>query len=163
MDMTVWSMPSRANSICRGMGGQIAVLDDPVIERSMVLKLQGAEAVGDALQGVLDGMGEVVHGIDAPLVALAVVMHMVDAVDDRVAHIEVAAGKVDLGPQGHGSVGKLPGAHPAKQVQALLDGPVPVGGDGGHADVAPVGLELLRGQLAHIGQPLLDQQLTAWR
>ena len=56
-----------------GMGGQLAVLNDPVIERPVGLKLQGAEAVGDALQRILDGVGEVVHGIDAPLVALAVV------------------------------------------------------------------------------------------
>ena len=141
-----------------GAGGQLTVLDNPIIERPVGLKLQGAEAVGDALQGILNGVGEVVHGVDAPLVALAMVAHVVDAVDNRVAHIEVAAGKVDLSTQGHGAVGEFPGAHTPEQVQTFLDRPVPVGGDGRHTDVAPVGLELLGGQLAHIGQTLLDEQ-----
>ena len=37
------------------------VLDDPVVQRAMVLELQAAHAVGDALDGVLDGVREVVH------------------------------------------------------------------------------------------------------
>ena len=57
------------------------LLHDPVVQRAVVLELQRAQGVGDALQRVLNGMGKVVHGIDAPLVALAVVVHMADAVD----------------------------------------------------------------------------------
>ena len=34
---------------------------------------------------------------------------VVDPVEHRVPHIEVAAGQVDLGPQGHGPVGELAG------------------------------------------------------
>ncbi len=56
----------------------------------MVLKLQGAQGMGDALQCVLNGVGKVVHGVDAPLITLAVVVHMADPVDHGVAHIEVA-------------------------------------------------------------------------
>ena len=76
------------------------VVDDPVIQRTMGLKLQGTQGMGDTLQGVLNGVSEVIHGIDAPLVAGAVVRHVLDAVDGRVAHIEVAAGQVDLGARG---------------------------------------------------------------
>ena len=141
-----------------GMGRQLTVLDDPVVQGPVRLELQRAQAVGDALQRILNRMREVVHGINAPLVSLPVVAHVVDTVDDRIAHIEVTAGQVDLGPQRHGAVGELPGPHTGEQVQALLDGPIPVGRYGGDADVAAVGLELLRCQLAHIGQPLFDQQ-----
>ncbi len=133
------------------------VLGHPVVQGAVGLKLQGAEGVGDALQGVLDGVGEVVHGVDAPLVPLAVVVGVVDPVDHRVPHIEVAGGQVDLGPEGVPSVLKFPVLHPFKEVQGLLHRPVPPGGGGGHADGAPVLLELLRGQLAHVGQPLFDQ------
>ena len=108
-----------------GMGGQLAVFDDPVVQGAVRLELQRAQAVGDALQCVLNGVGEVVHGVNAPLVALPVVAHVVDAIDHRVAHIEVAAGQVDLGAQGHGAVGELPGAHAGKQVQALLHRAIP--------------------------------------
>ena len=125
----------------------------------MVLKLQGTQGVGDALHGVLKGMGVVIHGVDAPLVPGAVVAGVVDAVDDRVPHVEVAGGQVDLGPQGVAAVFKLPGPHAAEQVQALLLGPVPVGALGGVGQVAPHLLHLLGGQLADIGQALFNQLL----
>ncbi len=113
--------------------------------------------MGDALQGVLDGVGEVVHGEDAPLGALAVVLDIADAVEHRVPHVEVAAGQVDLGPEGVFALGKLPVPHALEQVQALLDRPVPPGGAGGGVHVPPVLPELLGGELADVGQPLLNQ------
>ena len=140
-----------------GMGGQVAVLDDPVIQGPVGLKLQGTQAVGDTFQGILNGMGEVIHGIDAPLVPLTVMVHVVDPVDNGVPHIEVAAGQVDLGPQGHGTVGELPCPHPGEQIQALLHRTVPVGRRGRNADVSPVGPELLGRQFAHIGKTLFDK------
>ena len=140
-----------------GMGRQVAMLDDPVVQGTVGLKFQRAQAVGNALQRVLNGMGEVIHGIDAPLVPLTVMVHVVDPVDNGVPHIEVAAGQVDLGPQGHGTVGELPCPHPGKEVQALLHGTVPVGRRGRNADVSPVCTELLGRQLAHIGKALFDE------
>ena len=133
------------------------VVGHPVVQGPVVFKLQRAKGVGDALQRVLDGVGEVVHGVDAPLVPLAVVVGVVDPVDHRVPHIEVAGGQIDLGPEGVLPVLKFPVLHPFKEVQGLLHGAVPPGGGGGHADGAPVLLELLRGQPAHVGQPLFDQ------
>ena len=142
-----------------GAAGQGQVVHEPVVQGPVILVLQGAQGVGNALQSVLHGMGKVVHGIDAPLVSLAVVVDVADAVDDRIAHVEVAGGQVDLRPEGHAALGELTVFHPLEQVQGLLDGPVAVGGDGGDAHVAPVGLELLRGELAHVGQALADQLL----
>ncbi len=140
-----------------GSGGQVAMLHHPVVQRTVGLKLQRAEAVGDALHGVLDGVGEVIHGIDAPLVPLPVMVHMVDPVDHRVTHIEVAAGGVDFSPQGHGPVGKLTGAHPGKEVQTLLDGAAAVGALSGGVHVAPHLPHLVGGQLADVGQALPDE------
>ena len=133
------------------------VAHHPVVEGAVGLKFQGAEAVGDALQGVLDGMGEVVHGIDAPFGALAVMLNVADAVDDRVAQVEIAACQVDLCPEGSGALGEFTLAHPLEQVQIFLDGAVTVGGDGGLADVAAVFPELVRRQVADVGQTLFDQ------
>ncbi len=125
----------------------------------MVLKFQAAQRVGDVLHGVLKGVGIVVHGIDAPLVPSAVVLGVVNAVDYRVPHVEVARGQVDFRPQGHAAVLKFSGPHPAEQVQALLLGAVPVGAAGGGGQVSPHLPHLLLGQLAHIGQALLNQLL----
>ena len=115
--------------------------------------------MGDALQRVLDGVGEVVHGEDAPLGALPVVFDVADAVEGRVPQVEVAAGQVDLGPQGVLSVRELPGPHPAEEVQTLLRGPVPPGGAGGGVYVPPVRLELFRRQLTDVSQALFDKVL----
>ena len=113
--------------------------------------------MGDALHGVLNGMGKIVHRIDAPFVPLAVVLHVVDPVNHRIPHVEIAAGGIDLGPQGHGAIGKLAGAHPGEEIQALLHGAAAVGALGGGVHVAPHFPHLLRRQLADIGQALLDE------
>ncbi len=133
------------------------MLHHPVVQRPVILKLQGAQGVGDALQSVLNGVGEVVHGVDAPLVPLTVVVHVTDPVDHRVTHVEVAGGQVDFRPKGVPVILKFARAHPGEQVKALFNRPIPVGGDGGGVQIAPVRLELLGGQIAHIGQTLLDQ------
>ena len=51
-----------------------ACLEQPVVERAMVLELQRADRMRDVLQRIGDGVRVVVHRIDAPLVAGAVVM-----------------------------------------------------------------------------------------
>ncbi|MPM41326.1 hypothetical protein SDC9_87978 [bioreactor metagenome] len=80
----------------------------------MILEFQGAQGVGDPLQGILDRVGKIVHGIDAPLIPGAVVGHVVDPVNGRVPQVKVAGGQVDFGPEGHGAVGELSRAHPVE-------------------------------------------------
>ena len=77
----------------------------------MILKLQGTDGMGDPLDGVLDGVGEVIHGIDAPLVSGVVVGHVGYPVDDRVAHIDIRGSHIDLRPQHLLAVGVFSGAH----------------------------------------------------
>ena len=66
-------------------------------------------------------MGVVVHGVDAPVIAGAVMLGMTDAVQHGIAHIHVGRRHVNLGPQHVGAIGKLAGPHPAEQVKAFLD------------------------------------------
>ena len=139
------------------LAGHGDVVHHPVVERTVRLKLQRAERVRDALERVLNGMGEVVHRVDAPLVALTVMVHIADAVDDRIAHIEVTGGQVDLRAQRAAALGELAVLHALKEVEVLLHVAVAVGGDGGLADVAAVLLRLLGRQVADVGKALLDQ------
>ena len=106
-------------------------------------------------------MGEVVHGVDAPLVALTVMLGVFDTVDGRVTHIHVGAGQIDLGAQGLFAFLELTGTHPAEQVQVLLRAAVaPRGRAGGLAGIgAAVLAHLLAGQIVHIGLALGDQLL----
>ena len=138
--------------------GILRLPDDPVIKRPVIFEFQGTDGMGNAFDGVLDRMGEIVHGIDAPLVARIVMGHMSHAVDDRITHIDIAAGHIDPGPQGALTVRELTVLHAFEQVQVLLDGTVPVGivparlGQG-----AAVFTHLLRRQLRDIGLTLFDQ------
>ena len=77
---------------------------------------------------------------------------MLDAVDGRITQVEVAGGQVNLGPERVPVVGEFPGPHPAEQIQRFLDRTVPVRGDGGMGQVAPILPKLFRGQLADVSQ-----------
>ena len=87
----------------------------------MVLELERADGVRDALDGVGLPVREVVGGVDAPGVAGARVLRVQDPVQDRVAQVDVGRGHVDLRAQHARAVGELPGAHAREQVEVLLD------------------------------------------
>ena len=69
---------------------------------------------------------EIVHRIDAPLVAGAVMLGVQDAVHDGIAQVQVRRRHVDLGPQRARAVGKFAGLHALEQVQVLFDGAVAI-------------------------------------
>ena len=79
----------------------VQLIEKPVVQRAMVFKLQRADGVGDAFDGVALAVRPVVHRVDAPLVAGAVMVGVEDAVHDRVAQIEVAARSYQFWPAGH--------------------------------------------------------------
>ena len=63
------------------------LLDDPVVERPVVLELERADRMRDALERVADAVRVVVERVDAPLVAGAVMPRVADAVDRRIAQL----------------------------------------------------------------------------
>ena len=132
--------------------GHAGVLDHPVVQLPVVLELEGAEGVGDALDGVGDRVGVVVHRVDGPGVAGAVVGGVADPVEQRVAHLHVGGGQVDPGPQHAGAVGQVAGPHLAEEGEVLVDAAVPVGRrPPGLAEAAPVLLDLVVAQVVDVG------------
>ena len=130
----------------------------PVVQRAVDLIFQRAQRVGHALQRVLQRVLEVVHRVDAPLVAGAVVVVAQDAVERRVAHQNVGRRHIDLGAQDPRAVRELARLHPAEEVQVFLDGTVAVGAiDAGLRERAAVLPHLLGGLVVHIGDALFDQ------
>ena len=102
------------------------LLDVPVVERAVVFKLERADGVGDALDGVRLPVGEVVHRIDTPFCAGAVMFGVEDAVHDRVAHVEVGGGHIDFGAQGARAIGEFARLHTLEQVEVLFHGAVAI-------------------------------------
>ncbi len=138
--------------------GHRQMLDEPVVERAVVLELERADGVRDAFDGVALAVGEVVRRVDAPGVAGAGMGGMHDAIEDRVAHVDVGRGHVDLGTQHRAAVGEVPGAHAGQQIAILLRGAIAVrAGPAGLGKRAAVLADLFGGEFVDVGEPLIDE------
>ena len=73
-------------------------LKHPVVEFAIVHKLQRAQGVCNAFHGVAQGMREIIHRVDAPLVPCSVMVRVPDTVDGGIAHDNVGRGHVYFGP-----------------------------------------------------------------
>jgi hypothetical protein len=126
----------------------------------LVFEFQRADAVGDLLQRVFDGVRVGVHRVDAPLVAGVVVGGPAHAVQRGVAHVDVGAGHVDLRAQDGGAVGNLAVAHGAEALEVFRGraGAEAAVGAGG-VEVAAVRAHFVGGLLVHIGKAGADQVL----
>jgi hypothetical protein len=114
--------------------------------------------VRDALQRVLDRVRVGVHGIDAPPVARAVVRGLADAVDRRIAQVDVGRGHVDLRAQDVLAFRVPAVAHEAEELQALVRAALAVWAVfPGLGQGAAQRAHLLRRQAVHVGMAELDQ------
>ena len=124
----------------------------------MVLELERAERVRDALDRVRDGVRVVVHRVDAPRVAGAVVGGVPDAVDHRVAQVDVRRRHVDLRAQHARAVRELARPHPLEQVEVLLDRAVAVRALAARLGERPAVLaDLVGRQVVDVGLAVADQ------
>jgi hypothetical protein len=124
----------------------------------VVLELERADRVRDALDRVRHAVRPVVARVDAPGLAGAVVSGVADAVHHRVAQVDVAALHVDLRAQHVRAVGMLSLLHFFQQFQILADRAV---AERAVAAVlgerAAVSADLLGGERVDVGQAALDQ------
>ena len=137
---------------------QTEIFQHPIVERTVVDKLKGADAVRDALEVITEAVGVVVERVNAPLVAGVVVSGMADAVEQRVAQPHVGRAHVDLAAERAGAVGELAGLHAGEKIKvlchaAVAEGRVPAGLVGS----TPIFLGLLRVQIADVGLAALDE------
>ena len=136
------------------------MLDQPVVKRPVVLEFEGAQGMRDALDRVRLAVREIIGRVDAPCRAGARVRGMQDAVEHRVAQIDVARGHVDLGAQHPGAVRELARAHAAEQVEVLGRAAVAVGAvAAGLGQGAARGAHLLGRLVVDIGVAGADQVL----
>jgi hypothetical protein len=101
-----------------------------------------------------------VHGIDAPLVAGAVMRSLADAVDRRIAQVDVGRGHVDFRAQHVRALGERAIAHAAEQAQILIDVALAVGAvAAGFGKRAAPGAHLGGGLAVDVGVACFDQAL----
>jgi hypothetical protein len=65
-------------------------------------------------------MGEIVHRVNRPLIASAVMHGMPNPVEHGVPHPDIGRLHIDLGAKRAMTVGKFARAHPLKEVQIFL-------------------------------------------
>ena len=114
----------------------------------------------DALQCVANGMGKVVHGIDAPLIARAPMFLVQDAVHGRITHDDVGGSHVNLHAQGLAALREFTCPHTAEQIQTFLRRTIPPRTVlAGLRQGATIGTHFILAQLIHVGQTTLDPVL----
>ena len=106
---------------------KINVVNNPIVERTVIFKLNRAKRMSDSLKRVLNGVRKIVHGINAPFVPLAVVMHVQNPVNNWVAHVHIGRAHVDFCAKRVRSVFKLTVFHAAEKLQIFLNAAVSVG------------------------------------
>ena len=119
--------PCEFDLLRQGFGKQAAfgkAQQQPVVKRPLVFKLQRANRVRDAFQRILDRVRVGIHRVYAPLAAGAVMLGFADAVDRRVAQIDVGRGHVYFRAQHHAAVGVFAVAHFGKALQRFCGGAV---------------------------------------
>ena len=133
-------------------------LNEPVVQRTVDVELQGADGMGDVLDGVALAMREVIHGVDAPFVTGAVMVGELDAVQQRVTEHHVGMGHVNFGTEHLLPFCVLAGFHFPEEPQVFLHGTGPPGaGRTGlvHGTTAQADFFLVL--VVYIGQAALDE------
>ena len=87
----------------------------------MIVEFERADRMRDALDRVRLPVRVIVARVDLPRRAGARVRRMQDAIEHRIAQVDVARRHIDLGAQHARAVGEFAGAHAAEQVEVLLD------------------------------------------
>ena len=130
----------------------------PVVQRTVILKLQRAQRMCHTLNGILNRMCKIIHRVDAPLIARVMMRHPGDPVDNRIPHVNIRGGHVDLCPQHLAPVREFACPHSAEQIQIFLYRAVPIGAFlSGFGERPPVFPYFFRGEIADKGFSLPDQ------
>src|SRR5947207_2988450 len=96
-------------------------VEDPIVKGPVHFELKGANRMRNPFDVIAEGMRPIVHRIDAPFVAGAMMRCMPDAVEHRVAQPNVRSVDIDLCPQCARAIRKLAGFHSRKQIETFID------------------------------------------
>ena len=102
------------------------VMKQPIVKRTLIFELEGADAVRDVLERIFNGVRKGIHRVNAPGVTRVVMRGMAYAINRWVAHIDIGAGHVDFGAQNGRTIGQFTLAHVFEPLKVFADGPIPV-------------------------------------
>ena len=136
----------------------VQFIKKPVVQGAIILKFQRANRMCDPFNGIRKAMSEVVHRINAPLVARPVMCCPQNAVHDRISHTQIRRCHINFRSQYAGTVIKFASPHALEQAQVLFDRTVTIRavltrlGQG-----ATILSDLICAQVANVRLALFDQ------
>ena len=134
------------------------VVEEPIVERAVILELERAQRMRRAFDRVGQRVRVVVHRVDAPLVAGALMRNFADSIERRVAQVDVRRRHVDLRAQHALAFLEVAALHAFEQAQVLLDRAVAVRAvPAGLGERAAMLADLLRRQMIDVREPFLDE------
>ena len=130
----------------------------PVIQRTVILKLQRTQGMGNSLNRILDGMGKIVHRVDAPFISCIVMRNVSHPVKNRISHIDIRGRHIYFCAEHTAAVLEFSCAHLLEQFQVFLYAAVTVRAVlSWFRQSSAVFTDFLRAQVADIGLPFFDQ------
>ncbi len=96
------------------------MLQHPVVQGTIILKLKRAQRVGYPLNGVRQRMREVVHGVYAPRVAGIVMCLVPNAIQRRIAKMNIRRRHVDLGAQNARTFREFAVSHSGEKIEIFI-------------------------------------------
>ena len=134
------------------------VVQHPVVQTTVVLELQGTQRVGNAFQRIADAVGEVVHRVDAPLVAGLMMLSELNAVQHRIAHHDERRRHIDLRAQAGLALFEAAAAHFFEQRQVFFHAAVAIRAVlTRRFQGAAIFTNFIRREFINIGQAFVDQ------
>ena len=77
----------------------LQLVKKPIVQRTMVFEFQRAQGMRNAFNRVGDRVREILHRIDAALVARVLMTHMANTIQSRIAQIHIRRSHVDFGAE----------------------------------------------------------------
>ena len=106
--------------------GDFKNIKEPVVKRAVISKFQSAEGVGNLFNWIRQAMGKVIHRVDGPFAAGAVMTCFQNSINSRITHVQIWRRHIDFCSQNVASFWKFAVTHPCKKVEIFLHWPLPV-------------------------------------
>ena len=132
----------------------------PVVERTVIFEFERADGVRDAFNRIRLAVRKVVHRVNAPIIAGAVMLGVQNAIHHRIAHIQIRRRHIDLCAKSARAVREIAAPHALQQIQIFFHRPVAIRAlltrFGQRAAILP---HLVSGEIADISLPRAHQLL----
>ena len=93
----------------------------------MVFKFESTNGVSDFFNRIRLAMSPIISRIDAPFIARSMMGSMQNTIHDRISHIQIRRGHINLCSKDTGAILEFSGTHLFKKIKVLLHRSIAIG------------------------------------